>query len=198
MKKLVIGITGRAGSGKTQFCSFLKEKGWKIIEADRIGWELLKRDEIKTGILKAFGKRVFENNEVSRPELGNLVFTSIDKLKTLNRIVHPTLLKELKKRIEQVQDRPIAVDAALIPEWGIGDWFFRVVLLRSNRWRENLRKRGIPDEIINGLEKIQKNIDNYNGENVIVIENNGTIEELKKRAEEFIQGINEVWISHLH
>jgi len=198
MKKLVIGITGRAGSGKTQFCSFLKEKGWKIIEADRIGWELLKRDEIKTGILKAFGKRVFENNEVSRPELGNLVFTSIDKLKTLNRIVHPTLLKELKKRIEQIQDGPIAVDAALIPEWGIGDWFFRVVLLRSNRWRENLRKRGIPDEIINGLEKIQKNIDNYNGENVIVIENNGTIEELKKRAEEFIQGINEVWISHLH
>ena len=198
MKKLVIGITGRAGSGKTQFCSFLKEKGWKIIEADRIGWELLKRDEIKTGILKAFGKRVFENNEVSRPELGNLVFTSIDKLKTLNRIVHPTLLKELKKRIEQVQDRPIAVDAALIPEWGIGDWFFRVVLLRSNRWRENLRKRGIPDEIINGLEKIQKDIDNYNGENVIVIENNGSIEELKKKAEEFIKGINEVWISHLH
>ena len=198
MKKLVIGITGRAGSGKTQFCSFLKEKGWKIIEADRIGWELLKRDEIKTEILKAFGNSVFENNEVSRSELSSLVFTSVDKLKTLNRIVHPVLLEELKKQIEQIHEGIVVVDAALIPEWGIGDWFYRVVLLKSNRWKENLRKRGIPDEIINGLEKIQKNIDNYNGENVIVIENNGTIEELKKRAEEFIQGINEVWISHLH
>ncbi|RKZ20434.1 dephospho-CoA kinase [bacterium] len=198
MKKLVIGITGRAGSGKSQFCSFLKRHGWKIIEADRIGWELLKRDDIKTGILKAFGNSVFENNEVCRAKLGSVVFTSIDKLKTLNRIVHPALLEELKKRIEQVQDGPIAVDAALIPEWGIGDWFYRVVLLKSNRWKENLRKRGIPDEIINGLEKIQEGIDNYNGENVIIIENNGTIEELKRKAEEFIKGINEVWISHLH
>jgi len=198
MKKLVIGITGRAGSGKTQFCSFLKEKGWKIIEADRIGWELLKRDEIKTEILKAFGNSVFENNEVSRSELSSLVFTSVDKLKTLNRIVHPVLLEELKKQIEQIHEGIVVVDAALIPEWGIGDWFYRVVLLKSNRWKENLRKRGIPDEIINGLEKIQKDIDNYNGENVIVIENNGSIEELKKKAEEFIKGINEVWISHLH
>jgi len=198
MKKLVIGITGRAGSGKTQFCSFLKEKGWKIIEADRIGWELLKRDEIKTEILKAFGNSVFENNEVSRSELSSLVFTSVDKLKILNRIVHPVLLEELKKQIEQIHEGIVVVDAALIPEWGIGDWFYRVVLLKSNRWKENLRKRGIPDEIINGLEKIQKDIDNYNGENVIVIENNGSIEELKKKAEEFIKGINEVWISHLH
>jgi len=198
MKKLVIGITGRAGSGKTQFCSFLKEKGWKIIEADRIGWELLKRDEIKTEILKAFGNSVFENNEVSRSELSSLVFTSVDKLKILNRIVHPVLLEELKKQIEQIHEGIVVVDAALIPEWGIGDWFYRMVLLKSNRWKENLRKRGIPDEIINGLEKIQKDIDNYNGENVIVIENNGSIEELKKKAEEFIKGINEVWISHLH
>ncbi len=198
MKKLVIGITGRAGSGKTQFCSFLKKHGWRVIEADRIGWELLRKDEIKTEILKAFGNRVFENNEVSRPKLGSVVFTSIDKLKTLNRIVHPVLLKELKKRIEQFHEGIVVVDAALIPEWGIGDWFYRVVLLKSDRWKENLRKRGIPDEIINGLEKIQKNIDNYNGENVIIIENNGTIEELKKKAEEFIKGINEVWISHLH
>ena len=198
MRRLVVGITGRAGSGKSRFCSFLKEKGWQIIEADRIGWDLLECDTVKQAILEAFGRGVFEADTISRTKLREVVFVSRDKLKTLNRIVHPLLLKELKRRIDGAKGGIIAVDAALIPQWGIGDWFYRVVLLRSNKWKEHLRTRGFPESVILGLDRTQKVIDDYEGPNVVVIENNGTLEDLKMKADEFAERINEVWFSHLH
>ena len=74
---MILGIVGKAGSGKS-YVSNLLEKNFKnsiIIDVDRVGHYVLTLFHVKEKIKNTFGKIVFdENNEIDRKELGKIVF----------------------------------------------------------------------------------------------------------------------------
>ena len=68
----IIGITGGIGSGKSTVASLLAELGAIIIDADKIGHEVLDTDnQARKQVVAAFGKGVLNpNGLVNRKELG--------------------------------------------------------------------------------------------------------------------------------
>ena len=56
-----IAIAGNIGSGKSTACKIFKENGFKVINADIVGHEILKREEVKEKIV---------NNQKDRVEYG--------------------------------------------------------------------------------------------------------------------------------
>ncbi len=119
----VIGLTGGIGSGKSTVSSFLAELGAVIIDADKVGHELLKSDtEIRRKVVAAFGRQILApDGEVDRKKLGGLVFESPQALSRLNRIMHPPINNAIKAQLERYRRQGagvVVVEAPLLVEAG--------------------------------------------------------------------------------
>lgn len=122
-----IGITGGIASGKSLVCSFLKDLGIPVISADEIVREL-QRDTFYLGKIKElFGDEVFEGEKLNRKKLASIIFSDENKRNLLNKLLHPPVLSEIKKRIENLKNHKIiAVEVPLLFEVGIENWFDEV------------------------------------------------------------------------
>ena len=104
---MLIGLTGNIAVGKSTVAEFLKQKGATIINADKLGHQVLRQPEIKKELVLIFGKDILSNNEIAREKLAKLVFSDKKKLMMLNKIVHPQLLKLIDSEIEKHRVRPV-------------------------------------------------------------------------------------------
>jgi len=118
----VIGLTGGIASGKSTVSRFLGELGAVVIDADRIGHEVLRSDsEVKRELVAAFGQQILTpGGSVSRRGLGKLAFGSPEALARLNQIMHPRIAARAKARLERYRRDgvKVVVEAALLLEAG--------------------------------------------------------------------------------
>jgi len=188
---MIIGITGGIGTGKSTVANFLKEKGATVIDADRIGWEILTKR--KEQLVELFGHQILnKTNQVDRRKLGKIVFKNHNQRKALETLVHPFLLRELKKRIDKENSKSIVVDCALIYEWEIQNWFDFIILVKSSLETriERLRGKGYSLEEIESRMKAQ--LLNYEKNASFIIENEGSLTELRSQ-------VGQIWEKiHLH
>ncbi|MEO0292877.1 MAG: dephospho-CoA kinase [candidate division WOR-3 bacterium] len=183
---MIIGITGNTGVGKTEVSKFFKNWGATIISCDEIGWEVLKESFVVEKIKSKFEGVTTEDGKINREKLASIVFKDKKKLQELNKIVHPELLRRLKEAIEKERNKIIVVDAALIFEWKIKDWFDFIILVISttkNKYKR-LLAQGIEKGIIKGRLNSQLESRFLTKLSDFVIENNGTLKELEKKARE--------------
>ena len=125
-----IGITGSIACGKSTVSNYLKEKGYTIIDADKLGHIALTSDEVKEKLKKSFGYIILENNEISREKLGKLVFGNDENLKILNSIVHPYIRKIILQLQENHRDeRFVFLDIALLFEAGFEDLVEKIIVV---------------------------------------------------------------------
>jgi dephospho-CoA kinase len=118
----VLALTGPTGAGKSTVASWLARRGAAVIDADRVGHEVLRMPDIRDAVIARFGDQVLDSEgEIDRKQLGMLVFPSQELLRALESISHPRLLAELASRIETLQESRVAtlivVDAALWFQW---------------------------------------------------------------------------------
>ena len=130
---LNIGITGSIACGKSTVSNYLKDKGYTIIDADKLGHIALTSDEVREKLEKSFGLRIIENNEISREKLGKLVFGNEENLKILNSIVHPYIRKQILQLQEKHSDeRLVFLDIALLFEAGFEDLVEKILVVHIN------------------------------------------------------------------
>ena len=85
MSKPVIGIVGGIGAGKSTVAAELARLGCGVIDADRIGHELLDESDVRAQIVEMWGPSVLdENGRVDRRCLAGRVFTDPAQLSALN------------------------------------------------------------------------------------------------------------------
>lgn len=100
-----IGITGPMCSGKS-FCAKVFEKlGVPVFYSDNVSKELVNTNEdLKSELIKEFGKAIYgEDGKLINSKLREIVFVEggEDKLKRLNEISHPYVIKEYEKFCEK-------------------------------------------------------------------------------------------------
>lgn len=128
-----IGITGSIACGKSTVSNYLLEKGYTIIDADKLGHIALTSEDVKRKLAEKFGDEIIENNEISREKLGKLVFGNEDNLKILNSIIHPKIKKLILKLQDEHKDEQfVFLDIALLYEAKFVDLVERVIVVYVN------------------------------------------------------------------
>lgn len=128
-----IGITGSIACGKSTVSNYLLEKGYTIIDADKLGHIALTSEDVKRKLAEKFGDEIIENNEISREKLGKLVFGNEDNLKILNSIIHPKIKKLILKLQDEHKDEQLVfLDIALLYEAKFVDLVERVIVVYVN------------------------------------------------------------------
>lgn len=148
------GLTGGVASGKSTAARMFEELGAKIIDADRIGHELLAPSSpAYPEIVRRFGDAILDaSGEINRQRLGAEVFSHPEKLRELNAILHPRIAEHVEEIAREHSRRDphavILVDAALIFEAGIGGRFSKIIVTwcRPEQQRERLMHKGLSRE----------------------------------------------------
>ncbi|MFH0763515.1 MAG: dephospho-CoA kinase [Candidatus Omnitrophota bacterium] len=128
----VIGLTGGFGTGKTFVGSIFRSLGAKVIDADRIAHTVIKKGSIAyRKIVSTFGANILDSRaNIDRRKLGKAVFESRSKLRRLNRIVHPEVIKIIRKKLKSLRCRGVAViDAPLLIEAGLAKITDKIVVV---------------------------------------------------------------------
>jgi dephospho-CoA kinase len=119
--RIVIGILGGIGSGKSTVARYFKSLGAKVIDADDIAHRLLLRREIKRNLERSFGERILSGGKVDRKALAELCFSDGRQRKRLENILHPLIKEKISKEVKRLKNGLIIIDAPLLVEKGSAD-----------------------------------------------------------------------------
>jgi|UniRef100_A0A7V3PTD9 dephospho-CoA kinase len=184
-ERLLIGIGGNLGAGKTTVANELKRYGAKIIDADSIGKSLLSKGSTEyKKLIQAFGKDILNHQgEIDRKALAKKAFASRAALKKLNSIMHPPLLKKLRQEIARCRQGLVVVDAALLFAWKLHQQMDIAILVTApDQLRiARMKKCGLSPEDVQQRLKLQGPDTRYWRQADFVLENNGSLAELKRK-----------------
>ncbi len=124
--KPVIGIVGGVGAGKSTAAGEFVALGCRLVDADKIGHELLGEPDVQAEIRRRWGDEAFApDGQVSRRALAEVVFNSPAELEALNAILHPRIRRRTAQAIAEAQGDAsvagVALDAAVMFEAGWDD-----------------------------------------------------------------------------
>ena len=119
-QRIVLGLTGGTGAGKTSALNAIRELGGEIIDCDAVYHEMLDNDqELRNTINAAFPGVFGTDGKLNRQKLGQEVFAKKERLDKLNAIVFRFLIPELERRLDSAPDGLYAIDAINLIESGL-------------------------------------------------------------------------------
>jgi len=190
---LIVGVTGGIGAGKSSVCRVFRERGARVLDADSVGHETVAQAEVLDRLVAAFGRDILDaDGRLNRPELGRRAFASEASRRKLTGIVWPALEERLREKVARAldasPDRPVVIDAPLLLEWGrtddLVDCLVVVVAARELRIRRTVGRLGITPEEAEARMAHQMSDEEKSGAADHVIVNDGTEDELARRAGE--------------
>jgi dephospho-CoA kinase len=196
-RKLLVGVTGGIGSGKSLACRYFAQLGCKIFYADDIAKEIYAANpRLKTALVKQFGKKILdENGNLDFFEFRKVVFSSTANQERVNKIVHPFVISEINKRVKSSKSRLVVIEAALIFESGFNkylDYTIEIFSTVKNRI-ERIRKRNkLSIKDIRTIMKLQMPEKEKVKKADFVLKNDSTLLQLRKKVRFIFNLLNNI------
>ncbi|HBE04541.1 MAG: dephospho-CoA kinase [Spirochaetes bacterium GWF1_41_5] len=190
---MILGITGLTGSGKSAAAGIIQKYGFILIDLDLLGHEILAEEHDR--LVQIFGTCFSSGGVIIRTKLGKAVFASPRLRRKLNAFMFPLLKGKTCRLIAMQPAQNHIICGALLQQIGLSSICDLTVCLRAgfkNR-RARLKKRHPDLNIRRILQRLsaQKMIKKLLLKTDILIENNGTMQELEQKIYKFLQNINE-------
>ena len=133
----IIGLTGGIASGKSTVTSYLREKGYSVIDADRVVHDLqAPGGALYRVLVEHFGREILnESGELDRAVLGQRIFSNPRERDWSNR-VQGQLIREalaVARDRQAAQSDLFFMDIPLLIEQGYEDWFEAVWLVAVSK-----------------------------------------------------------------
>ncbi len=192
-----LGITGGIGAGKSTASEFFRKKGAFIFDADSAAKNLLiNNSNLSQRIIATFGSQVTTKKQLDLKRLSALVFSSSSLQNKLNNIVWPEVLGVMIDTAEKAENDGVTlfiVDAALLIEAGLNDFFNSILLItadKSMRLNRILLRKNIPENQIEKRMALQMPESEKQKQAQTTIKNNGNMQELHTQLELFWKKLN--------
>ena len=180
-------MTGGIGSGKSEALKIFKSLSIKVIDLDNISKEITETSHQAIQEIKlVFGDAIFDkDNQLDRKKLKEIIFSDKNKKINLEKILHPKIYEEVKKRLNALSHESyVVIDIPLLFETNQYTSLISrslVIDCKENDQIERVKKRdgidisviqSIIDQQINRSSRIKKADD--------VVINDGSIENLEE------------------
>lgn len=121
--KVLLGVTGYLGSGKSTALKFFSKHGFYVIDADKVVHELYEPGEEGWKKVRDFFGEEFlikGKGKVNRNKLRKVVFNNTAKLKILEKLVQPVAFNEISKRIQKAKPDKVAIESTTFDKKRLG------------------------------------------------------------------------------
>jgi dephospho-CoA kinase len=190
---MILGITGKSGTGKHTAAQFFQQRHWKVIDADKVAHKLYRPyQRIWREVVDRFGEKILTTEDViDRQKLRKIVFgkdtASKKALADLNAIVHPEVRRYLKDEAYYLKKKKAkaVIIAALWEELGLFEICEKVLLVKAGDALafERVKKRdGIDFDMFEAYTANQKEPEKAHA----TVVNEGSFQDLYKKLNEVI------------
>jgi len=202
---MILGITGSFGSGKTTVANIFKKYGFEVINADKLYHGIYDKNKaLRNKIKKEFGT-------LDRNKIKKIVFNDSKKLKKLNKITHPLIIKEIENEISSIKKKfnkknnklingekfkndignkiKIVIDAPLLIEAKATNLVDKVIVVKCNKneqIKRILKNKKYSKNEIEQIIKSQVSINQKIKYADFVVDNSRAINETEKQVNEII------------
>ena len=121
----IVGLVGRAGSGKSTVAQALAADGARVIEADGLGHAVTDGDpEVRAALSAEYGADVYRpDGTLDRARVAATVFADRAARERLDRLTHPRIVARIRTEVVRLRAAGfrgvVVVDAALMLDWGL-------------------------------------------------------------------------------
>ncbi len=194
---MILGITGSFGSGKTTIANIFRKHGFEVINADKLYHGIYNKNKaLRNKIKKEFGT-------LNRSQLKKIVFNNSAKLKKLNGITHPIIIKEIKKEIFNIKKNKkiingknnnvkIIIDAPLLIEAKALNLVDKLIVVKCDKKRQIkrlLKKKKYSKKEIMQIIQSQIPIEEKIKYADFVVDNSKSINETEKQVNLIISSL---------
>jgi dephospho-CoA kinase len=188
-----IGLTGGVASGKSTVSAMLRELGAVVIDADLLAREVVaKGTEGLAEVVAEFGREVLTTQgEMDRPAVGAIVFADEEARRRLEAIIHPRVRAAGAELEAAAPPGALVVhDIPLLAETGQASAFDAVLVVDvpvETQVARMVELRGMTREEAEARVAAQATREQRLAVATYVIENTGTIEDLRDRVAEVFE-----------
>ena len=199
---MIIGVVGKAGSGKTLISRYLGEIGYELLTMDNIAKDLYKKPTASTrgeinvyvAVAEAFGaEKVLDyQGEIDKAKLGKIVFNSHKAMKRLNRIMLPAIEEQVRYDIKHLANNNVVLDGALLLNSTLKDYCDVILYVDAPRKVRIARliNRGVSKSVAIKMSEavnIKKQDILKSKKPVIIINNDGSTNELMTQISNIVK-----------
>jgi dephospho-CoA kinase len=199
---LVIGVAGGIASGKSLIAEGFRTLGAFILDADRVGHEVLRDQDVMEALYRRWGNGVLDaQGQVVRSAVAEIVFApppaGPEELAFLESVTHPRIEQRLESEIDRVRASQrfpaVVLDAAVLFEAGWSSLCDRIVFVEAPRAlrRQRARERGWSEQQFTSREATQQPLASKRDRADVVIKNSET-------PSEAFRQVAEAWNSFIH
>lgn len=197
---MIIGLTGGIGSGKSTVSSYLKSKGYKVSDADKIAHDIMKPNmPALKKLTEAFGEDILDDSgNLRRKYLASIAFTDKENEKILNDITHKEIRAQMREEIKTFEKngaKLMFLDVPLLFEVGLDKWCdvtWVVTADMASRVTRVVSRDNISEEDVKARISCQMADDKKVALADEVLDNSHGKEELYKRIDELLEKYEKV------
>jgi dephospho-CoA kinase len=188
-----VGLTGGVASGKSTVSAVLQELGAVVVDADLLAREVVaKGSEGLAEVVEAFGPGVLTaDGELDRPAMGAIVFGDESKRRRLEAIIHPRVRARGAELEAAAPEGAVVVhDIPLLAETGQAAAFDAVVVVdvpTEVQVERMTTLRGMSAADARARIAAQATREDRLAVATYVVENSGTVEDLRRRVAEVFE-----------
>ncbi len=186
-RRLVVGLTGGSGTGKSSVAQFFRKFGAEVLDADKIAHDALKKGSpVFDPVAELFGDAREKNGKkLNREKIAEHVFTDPQKRKQLEALIHPYVYQKLKDKIDASDRDIILVEVPLLFEAGFETLCDKVVAVQCNFSvkEKRLKRKHFTTEEIRAREKAQMSETLKVRKADFVLDNSNSIYQTRRDAE---------------
>lgn len=193
-KKILVGLTGVFGSGKSTVGHLFEELGACLIEADHLAHEaLLEGSPVYSEIVKIFPEAAGPSG-LDRKKIAKVVFRDAQKRKALEARVHPFVYQRMGEEAALAEEKVILFEVPLLFESGFEDfWDFSVTVSAPEELRRaRLLEKGFPEEEIDARFAAQFSQEEKEKRSDFIVNNSGVLDQTRREVKKIWEKIQPV------
>ena len=190
----IIGITGGIASGKSTVTEFLRQQGYKVIDADQVVHELQEPGgRLHQALLSAFGSAILqEDGRLDRPKLGAMIFGNPKLLAQSSQIQNQIIREELARRRDLLAETEAVffMDIPLLFELDYEAWFDQIWLVdvtEETQLSRLMSRNALSQEEAEKRIAAQLSLNEKRNRVNLIIDNNGLQEATYQQLRDAIQ-----------
>ncbi|MBT7467906.1 MAG: dephospho-CoA kinase [Chloroflexi bacterium] len=196
---LIIGLTGGIGTGKSEVSHILRELGSVVIESDKVAHQSYEPGTKAHGlIVNQFGEDVLDDSGfVDRKSLGKIVFSDPARRLELEKIVWPATRELTLALLKKETERRTKVVVVEVPKLFESEWdnvanvVWTVEAPKSLVFQRVKRRSGMSESDTEARVAAQLTRQERVDKADIVIENDGTLEDLRNQISKLWKSIHQ-------
>ena len=132
-RKVIVGLTGQSGAGKSTVASVFVKRGFLVVDADKVARTITDDSDVVQRLVEIFGQDVATDNKLNRKVLANIVFSDKNELQKMNNLLFPIICNKMLTIANNSKYEYILFDAPQLFESGLNKICQKVIAVVAPR-----------------------------------------------------------------